>query len=146
MTISRFDMEGETVIRIVAGLVMDTDGNTLLVRKRGTQSFMQPGGKLAADEEPLTALEREIREELGCGVQAGSALMLGRFVAPAANEPDAAVDAHLFAVSLDGEAAAQAEIEEAIWVDPGATGGMTLAPLTKDFVLPLALEMREVRP
>lgn len=34
------------IIRIAAALLIGTDGRTLLVRKRGTQAFMQPGGKI----------------------------------------------------------------------------------------------------
>ncbi|QPQ56355.1 NUDIX domain-containing protein [Allosphingosinicella flava] len=135
-------MGADNVIRIVAGLVMDEDGRTLLVRKRGTAAFMQPGGKMADGEEPFAALEREIREELGCGVKAGSSQELGHFIAPAANEPDCTVDAQLFAVTLDGEAKAQAEIEEAIWIDPAKLDGLTLAPLTANHVMPLAREMK----
>ena len=32
-------------IRIVAALIRDEAGRVLLVRKRGTETFMQPGGK-----------------------------------------------------------------------------------------------------
>ena len=32
-------------IRIVAALIRDDAGRVLLVRKRGTDAFMQPGGK-----------------------------------------------------------------------------------------------------
>ncbi|EPM86442.1 NUDIX hydrolase, partial [Pseudomonas syringae pv. actinidiae ICMP 18804] len=34
------------VINIAAALLIGADGRTLLVRKRGTQAFMQPGGKI----------------------------------------------------------------------------------------------------
>jgi len=39
----------------------------LLVRKRGTQVFMQRGGKRDAGEDDATALARELDEELGAG-------------------------------------------------------------------------------
>ena len=35
-------------IKIVAALIHDETGRVLLVRKRGTRAFMQPGGKRAA--------------------------------------------------------------------------------------------------
>ena len=53
-------------IKIVAALIRDHSGRVLLVRKRGTKAFMQPGGKLDAGEDDITALSREISEELGC--------------------------------------------------------------------------------
>jgi len=58
-----------TIIRIVAALVQDEYGRVLLVRKRGTQAFMQPGGKLRDSESDLVALERELTEELMCSVR-----------------------------------------------------------------------------
>jgi 8-oxo-dGTP diphosphatase len=52
-------------IRIVAALIRDDAGRVLLVRKRGTAAFMQPGGKRDPGEDDVTALAREIDEELG---------------------------------------------------------------------------------
>ncbi len=125
-------------IRIVAALVAGPDGRALLVRKRGTAAFMQPGGKLEHREPVLAALAREIDEELGCAIDPASAVALGRFEAPAANEPGRIVEALLYEVRLLGEPAARAEIDALAWVDPRAPGELVLAPLTRDHVLPLA--------
>lgn len=141
MTISRSEAGAENVIRIVAAVVMNGEGKTLLVRKRGTKFFMQPGGKLAEGEAPITALQREIREELGCDLIAGSDRVLGSFSAPAANELGSVVEAEVFSVELAGEASPQAEIEEAIWLDPVAPVSLALAPLTERHVMPLAREL-----
>src|SRR5258707_3860570 len=65
-------------IRIVAALIRDESGRVLLVRKRGTAAFMQPGGKRDPGEDDVTALARELNEELGCRVVAGTALHSGR--------------------------------------------------------------------
>ena len=73
-------------IEIVAAVVRDDRGRTLLVRKQGTSVFMQPGGKREPGEDDLTALARELDEELGIAIVAGSARALGRFRARAANE------------------------------------------------------------
>ena len=129
---------GGNIIRIVAALVLRRDCRTLLVRKRGTASFMQPGGKLTQSETPLLALQREIREELGCGLLAGSESALGRFTAPAANEVGFAVEADLYLATLAGDAIPQAEIEEVVWTDAFAPEHGPLAPLTERHVLPIA--------
>jgi 8-oxo-dGTP diphosphatase len=129
-------------IRIVAAVAMDEAGRTLLVRKRRTAAFMQPGGKLAPGEGPLPALERELLEELGCGVDAASCRSLGHFTAAAANEPGAIVCAELFSVRLVGEPRASGEIDELAWIDPEADCGLVLAPLTRDHAIPLARKLR----
>ena len=134
-------MSPRTDIRIAAAVILDAEGRTLLVRKRGTRAFMQAGGKVAADETPTEALVREIREELDCGL-AGAPRPLGRFRAPAANEPGRIVDAELFAVELDGDLCPGSEIEAAIWHDPADLLSVTLAPLTREHVLPLVPSLR----
>ena len=125
-------------IRIVAALIRDDAGRVLLVRKRGTSAFMQPGGKLDAGEDDVTALSREISEELGCLLVPGSVRPLGAFDAIAANEPGFRVQASVYRVDVTGEISPRQEIDEAIWIDPASPGDIQLAPLTRDHVLPLA--------
>ena len=125
-------------IRIVAALIRNDEGRVLLVRKRGTATFMQPGGKRDPGEDDVTALTRELDEELGCGVVARSVAALGTFECQAANETDRRVEAAVYAVDVVGTVAARAEIDEIRWIDPLAPGEIDLAPLTRDHVLPLA--------
>jgi 8-oxo-dGTP diphosphatase len=131
----------EPVIRIAAAVIVDEQGRTLLVRKRGTRAFMQPGGKLGVGELAPEALAREIREELGCGIR-GESRPLGLFRAPAANEAGSIVEAELFAIKLDGAIAPAAEIEEARWHDANDLISCDLAPLTRDHVLPFIRQWR----
>ncbi len=127
-------------IEVVAALIRDDEGKILLVRKRGTQAFMQPGGKRDAGESDEAALTREIDEELGCQVIAGSARRLGEFLCPAANEPGRDVKAVVYAVEVTGVIQPAAEIDEIAWLDPARPDVAHLAPLTRDHVLPLALD------
>lgn len=128
-------------IRIAAALIDDDRGRLLLVRKAGTRWFMQAGGKIVGDESPLSALHRELREELGLSLADGDARYLGRFSAPAANEPDSLVEAEIFHIRVTEAPAASAEIAEAIWVGRDAADAMPLAPLTLHHILPLSLAL-----
>jgi 8-oxo-dGTP diphosphatase len=125
-------------IRIVAALIRDDAGRVLLVRKRGTAAFMQPGGKRDPGEDDVTALARELDEEIGCRVVAHSVASLGTFECQAANEPDRRVHAAVYAVDVTGAVAARAEIDEIVWIDPASPPDIHLAPLTRDHVLRLA--------
>ncbi|WP_206607258.1 NUDIX hydrolase [Rhizobium tubonense] len=127
-----------STIRIAAALIVRDDGETLLVRKRGTTAFMQPGGKIEPGESPHEALVRELAEEIGLLVDPDRLTLLGRFEATAANEPDHIVIADVF--RLDVTAAdrieAAAEIEEAVWISPHAQADIPMAPLTEYLILP----------
>ena len=89
-------------IRIVAALIRDEQGRVLLVRKRGTAAFMQPGGKRDPGEDDVTALARELDEELGCQVLPETFAALGTFECVAANEPDRQVNAAVYRVDVTG--------------------------------------------
>ena len=127
-------------IRIAAALLIEPNGQTLLVRKRGTQAFMQPGGKIDAGEQPAEALARELHEELGLIIESSDAVYLGNFSAPAVNEPGYTVEAELFQVTIDEPVSPAAEIEEVRWIDPVTDGDLILAPLTRDLILPFYRE------
>ena len=132
-------------IDIVAALIRDPSGRVLLVRKRGTIAFMQPGGKRQDGEDDACALSREVHEELGCDVISGSVRWLGAFEAPAAHEPGHRVRAAVYAVDIAGAITPRAEIDEIAWVDARGQSGLALAPLTRDHVLPLAAEPERAR-
>jgi 8-oxo-dGTP diphosphatase len=129
---------GDSVIRIVAAISMNSRGEVLLVRKKGTAAFMLPGGKPGPGESALDALEREIGEELNCGFDRATCRPLGTFRAPAANEPDFTVEAELFAVSLDGDPRPCGEIDELRWIDPDGELPDPMARLARDHALPQA--------
>lgn len=124
------------LIRIAAALLLNAEGQTLLVRKRGTTAFMQPGGKIEAHELPVHALARELEEELGLQIDPAQACFLGQFSAPAANEPGFVVQAEIFQLTINTDVLPAAEIEEVIWIDPATDAGLVLAPLTRDLILP----------
>lgn len=127
---------GDRTIRIAAALIEDGAGRMLLVRKAGTRIFMQAGGKIEPGEGPAAAAIRELQEEIGLSVAESELRPIGRFVAPAANEPGHWVDATVFHLRVDHDPAPAAEIEEAVWVDDRSVEALPLAPLLRDHILP----------
>jgi 8-oxo-dGTP diphosphatase len=123
-------------IDIVTAVIRDEAGRMLVVRKRGTAIFMKPGGKREPGEDDITALARELDEEISCRLV--GATLLGAFEAPAANEPGFTVRAATYLATVEGEIAARAEIEELAWIDPAAPGDIVLAPLMRTVLAALA--------
>lgn len=125
------------MIRIAAALVLRGNGDALLVRKRGTTAFMQPGGKIEPQETSEEALVRELFEELRLAADISDLAFLGQFQALAANEPDHIVIADTFRLHVEDAAIiATAEIEEVRWVSPVDPGDLPMAPLTEHHILP----------
>lgn len=123
-------------IRTVAAVIADDADRVLLVRKRGSTTFIQPGGKREAGEDALATLARELHEELGVRLVDGSAVRLGEFEADAVNEPGRRVRGEAFAVHVIGTPVAQAEIAELAWLDPTAPFPVPVAPLSAEHILP----------
>jgi len=132
------DKSAKLTIRIAAALIDDGAGRLLLVRKAGTQWFMQAGGKIEDGEGALSALRRELAEEIGLAITDDGARNLGTFSAPAANEPNHIVEAEVFHIRVSHDPMTQSEIEEALWVSHSEAEAMPLAPLTRDHILPLS--------
>ena len=126
------------VLRIAAAVITDDAGRILLVRKRGTTAFMQPGGKLEAGEHPADCLARELHEELGLVVDPASLEHWGRFEAAAANEADTRVDCDIYGVTISQEPIVAAEIEELRWVALDDSS-LEVAPLALEVVWPRLL-------
>lgn len=127
----------ERVIHIVAAVIRDAAGRSLLVRKHGAAVFQQPGGKRdPGDADELATLARELHEELGCELLRDSARLLCHCSAPAANEPGHVVEAAVYMVEVRGTVVAQAEIAELRWIDPAAPD-VPVARLSRKHILPL---------
>lgn len=124
-------------ITVTALCLLDDRRRLLLVRKRGTTMFMQPGGKPEQGETPAETGVRELFEELGLVVAPGDLTLVGSWEGPAANEADTRLVATVFLCPLAAEPLPAAEIEELDWLDLDAEQHrQDLAPLLTDFVLP----------
>lgn len=126
-------------IYVSAAVILDPQDRVLVVRKKGTTRFMQPGGKPESGENPAETLIRELDEELGLRVALTDLTALGRFVSAAANEPGHRVIADAFSVVVDATAVqVQAEIAELRWITRADVPSLPLAPLSTEHLLPLA--------
>jgi 8-oxo-dGTP diphosphatase len=129
------------ILKIAAGVILDGAGRFLVVRKRGTQTFMQAGGKIEPDESPYDALARELEEELRLRLTPHGAEYLGQFVAEAAHELKMRVQADVFFIRMETPVSPAGEIEEIRWIaadtDASCDDTLPLAPLTRD-LLPIA--------
>ncbi|MHA7283564.1 NUDIX hydrolase [Arthrobacter sp. TMS2-4] len=133
-------MAATPTITVTALCLLDDAGRLLLVRKRGTAMFMQPGGKPEPGETPAETGARELSEELGLTVHPEDLRLLGTWEGPAANEADTRLVATVFRCPLTARPSPAAEIEELTWLDlRDAAGRSDLAPLLTDYVVPRLL-------
>ena len=110
------------------GLAVVQDGCLLLVRKRGSECLILPGGKPERGEDDLTALSREIDEELGCTLDPQHIRYLGTFRDRAAGLAETEVVVKLYAGTLVGDPVPRGEIEQLLWFNPRTDTSTVLAP------------------
>lgn len=125
------------VITVAAAVILNTQNQLLLVRKKNTQFFMQVGGKLELNEAPEQTMIREISEEIS--VKAEIQQFIGRFETLAANEANHQLVSYVYQISLDQQPEIDAEIAEMKWIDLDDDQTL-LAPLTKEIVIPWCKE------
>lgn len=113
--------------------VMDGD-RVLLVKKKGSDFLILPGGKPEKNETDAQTLSRELDEELGCRLASDQLRFLGTFSDQAAGMPDVKVTIRLYAGLLVGTPAPHSEIDSIVWWTP--TDNSVLAPSLKNSILP----------
>jgi 8-oxo-dGTP diphosphatase len=126
------------LIRIVNAVILDAAQRVLVVRKHGSATFIQPGGKREPGEDSLQTLARELHEELGVDLIPRSARRLGLFEETAANEPGHHVQGESWWVQVIGQPNARAEIAELAWIPLQPPHGRVLARLSEHHILPAA--------
>ncbi|MBG6085248.1 NUDIX hydrolase [Zhihengliuella flava] len=136
-----------SLLTVAAVVIYDTDGRILLVRKRDTTKYMQPGGKLEPHESPRAAALRELEEELGLRFPPEALTDRGLWRGSAANEAETALAAYVFDAPLAAAHAGpaedivpHAELADCLWISPAeALQRSDLAPLLTEEILPRLL-------
>lgn len=118
------------------GIAVIKDFRILLVRKRGGEFLILPGGKPELGEDDITALCREVAEELGCSIDIGSLAFTGVFRDVAAGMSATNVEVKLYIGELIGTPVPQAEIEECFWVELLTENDAALAPSLRNSIMP----------
>jgi 8-oxo-dGTP diphosphatase len=126
------------------GVAVTDRGRLLLVRKKGTSSYILPGGKPEGGEDDLQTLVREIQEELGCGVDPRSVTFLGSFSDTAADILDTTVIIRLYAAKLVGDPSPRSEIETVKWYCPNVDSSRSLAPSLRNQIVPFLCARRRL--
>ena len=123
---------------MVAALVRDPSGRTLLSRRRDDQPmgglWELPGGKVEEGESPAGALAREVEEELGVGCQVGPIfdVVFHRY-------PTFDLLMLVYTCQLDGEPRA-VQVAEVAWVAPDRLADYPVLPADVPLVERLARE------
>ncbi|MFE9339958.1 NUDIX domain-containing protein [Streptomyces sp. NPDC007063] len=129
---------GETVPElVVAAAAVVEQGRLLVVSKRAAPDlFYLPGGKPERGESLRTALDRELREELGLPPSSATPLTEVRATAALEGVPMRLV---VFRADLAGRPAPAAEIAALRWTGAAVSPQLNVAPAVRNHVLPLVV-------
>jgi 8-oxo-dGTP diphosphatase len=126
------DMPQQPII-VVAAVIRDGAGKILLTRRPegshmgGLWEF--PGGKVEAGEAPITALERELEEELAVSAKIGSPLTFSVH-----EEPGMRIVLLFFAATLGDARPTALEDQQIAWVSPGDLPSYPTPPADAELV------------
>ncbi len=125
------------------GLAIIRDGKLLLVKKKGVDLLITPGGKPENGENHVECLEREIKEELGTKVDKDSIELFGTFEDTMAGGNDT-VRIEMYFGNIIGEPEPSSEIEKLFWIN-GETDPSVLSPIVRNKILPALIKEGHVR-
>ncbi len=119
------------------GLAVISDYRVLLCRPFAFPDLIMPGGIREKDEDHVSNLVRETREELGTQaiLVLSSLEYLGTFEDVAAGRTETTVEIELYKGEVVGTLEPSTEIAELVWYDPRETHGK-LSPVVRNKIIP----------
>ncbi|WP_415155580.1 NUDIX hydrolase [Maritalea sp.] len=126
---------------VAVALVFDDRERVLLVRKRNTDHFQLPGGKIERGETATDTVFREVKEEVQLELNKDSLQLIGEANGKAMTDYDAIVRAQVFAGDAEGNATPASEIEELCWYDLNEKPSVRLALVLETQTLPMARDL-----
>ncbi|MDF3918511.1 NUDIX domain-containing protein [Salinicola salarius] len=116
-----------------AGVILE-NGKLLVVRKKGSDVFLSPGGKVEQGEPLQDCVVRELKEETDIDVR--DLRFMGSYLSQSAIE-DKRIILHAWFVNYSGVATASSEIEEIRWIGLGdIEAGMKIGSIFLDHIIP----------
>lgn len=126
-------------IIIASTLILNEQKDLLVVRKKKSNYYMLPGGKVEPTETHIDALIRELNEELNLIFKETDFTFLGQHETQAANELNTIVQGNIFLLksTIQNLPTANAELEEVRYINKAEYTQYQLAHLLKEFALPI---------
>jgi 8-oxo-dGTP diphosphatase len=126
-------MHSAIIVKCAAAIICKK--SLLLTRKKGTETFISPGGKPFFGESYSDCLSREIREELN--VEIGKRTYFGLFKGTSTFE-HMPIEMHVYLVEISGEPRAGMEVDELIWYrSDNVMQDLKIGSIFRDSVIPL---------
>ena len=115
----------------VTAIAFDGAGRVLLV-KDDRRGWEPPGGQVEHGEDPLMALEREVREEAGVEIEVGNLMSVNSNLGRPEEEVPEMVVLAFSGRHLSGEPRAGEECSDAGWFPPAKALELVEAPQQRD--------------
>lgn len=117
------------------GLAIIEQRRLMVTREEDHEVYLLPGGRPEKDETPEQTLVREVREELGAGIDPASISLIGVYQDVAAGRADAMLRLHLYSARLLDKPRPCGEVLELIWFSASDERDR-LSPILKNKVVP----------
>jgi 8-oxo-dGTP diphosphatase len=125
-----------------AGAIIINNKKILLLRAKGKDAFVAPGGKLEKSEDAKSALIRELKEELGITVEKNNLKEFDTYCAPATGDESKMLRMDTYIVKkYQGELKPDNEIKEMLWIDSNIPENVKIGSIFEHEIIPKLKEI-----